>query len=66
MIKATEFAHVPSAAGGYLQIVPDVPPRVEYSVTDLGKTLLSHVEALIKWLQDNFEHIIANRKIIED
>lgn len=43
------------------QLYPDVPPRVEYSITDLGKTLLPHVEALIKWGQDNFEEIMTNR-----
>lgn len=43
------------------QLYPDVPPRVEYSITDLGKTLLPHVEALIKWEQDNFEQIMTNR-----
>lgn len=44
------------------ELFPDVPPRVEYSVTDFGKTLLPHVEALIKWGQDNFEQIIINRQ----
>ena len=43
------------------QLYPDVPPRVEYSITDLGKTLLPHVAALIKWGQDNFEQIMINR-----
>ena len=43
------------------QLYPDVPPCVEYSITDLGKTLLPHVEALIKWGQDNFEQIMTNR-----
>ena len=43
------------------QLYPNVPPRVEYSLTDLGKTLLPHVEALIKWGQDNFEQIMTNR-----
>lgn len=44
------------------QLFPDVPPRVEYSITDLGKTLLPHVKALIKWGQDNFEQIMINRQ----
>lgn len=44
------------------ELFPDVPPRVEYSVTELGKTLLPHVEALIKWGQDNFEQIMINRQ----
>ena len=43
------------------QLYPNVPPRVEYSLKDLGKTLLPHVEALIKWGQDNFEQIMINR-----
>lgn len=43
------------------QLYPDVPPRVEYSITDLGKTLLPHVDALIRWGQDNFEQIMINR-----
>ncbi len=45
------------------ELLPDVPPRVEYSVTDRGKTLSPHVEALIKWGQDNFEQIMINRQI---
>ena len=44
------------------ELFPDVPPRVEYSVTDFDKTLLPHVEALMKWGQDNFEQIIINRQ----
>jgi len=44
------------------ELFPDVPPRVEYSVTALGKTLLPHVEALVKWGQDNFEQIMINRQ----
>ncbi len=44
------------------ELFPDVPPRVEYSVTELGKTLLPHVEALIKWGQDNFEKIMISRQ----
>ncbi len=45
------------------ELFPDVPPRVEYSVSDLGKTLLPHVEALIKWGQDNFDQIMINRQM---
>lgn len=44
------------------ELFPDVPPRVEYSVTEFGMTLLPHVEALIKWGQDNFEQIMINRQ----
>lgn len=44
------------------QLFPDVPPRTEYSVTDFGRTLLTHVEALISWGRDNFETIMSNRQ----
>lgn len=44
------------------QLFPDVPPRVEYTISDFGKTLLPHVEALINWGQANFDQIMANRQ----
>lgn len=44
------------------ELYPDVPPRVEYYVTDFGRTLLPHVEALINWGRDNFEQLMQNRK----
>ena len=43
------------------KLYPDVPPRVEYSVSDFGRTLLPHVEALINWGRDNFDQIMKNR-----
>ncbi len=44
------------------ELFPDVPPRVEYTVTELGSTLLPHVSALMKWGQDNFEQIMKDRQ----
>lgn len=45
------------------EIFPDVPPRVEYTVTDLGKTLLPNIYSLIEWGQKNYEQIIHNRMV---
>ena len=42
----------------------DVPPRVEYRLTDLGKTLVPHIENLMKWGQDNYDIIMKNREKI--
>lgn len=35
------------------KIYPEVPPRVEYRLTDVGKTLMPHIEALIAWAMDH-------------
>lgn len=46
------------------ELFPDVPPRVEYSLSDLGMTLIPHINALMTWGQENFETIMINRKTI--
>ena len=40
------------------------PPRTEYSVTDFGRTLLPHVEALLNWGRENFEQIMKTDKTL--
>ena len=42
------------------QVYPEVPPRVEYSITELGKSLIPHVIALMEWATQNFENIVRN------
>ena len=32
----------------------EIPPRVEYSLTDLGKSLMPIVESMIEWGQEHF------------
>lgn len=44
------------------ELFPDVPPRVEYSISETGRTLLPHVEALMNWGQENFDQIMLNRQ----
>lgn len=44
------------------QLYPDVPPRVEYSVSGLGRTLLPIVQNLIDWWRGNFDTIIKHRQ----
>ena len=39
----------------------EVPPRVEYSLSDKGKTLLPHINALISWATDNMDDIYESR-----
>ncbi|MFD6138798.1 winged helix-turn-helix transcriptional regulator [Promicromonospora sp. NPDC060271] len=40
----------------------EVPPRVEYALTELGRTLLSAVLALATWAYDHRMDIYANRE----
>lgn len=41
---------------------PEVPPRVEYSLTDKGKNLLPHIDGLLSWAMDNMGDIMEQRK----
>ena len=43
----------------------EVPPRVEYEVTELGRTLVPLVMALAEWAMANQEQINANRRSYE-
>lgn len=43
-------------------IFTEVPPRVEYSLTDLSKSLIPHINSLINWALENMKTIIQNRK----
>jgi DNA-binding HxlR family transcriptional regulator len=40
---------------------PAVPPRVDYALTDLGRTLLGPLSALADWATRHREHILAAR-----
>ena len=41
---------------------PEVPPRVVYELTDLGRSLLDAVLGLAGWAADNHKTVAANRK----
>lgn len=43
-------------------IYPEVPPRVEYALTDRAKSLLPHVDSLIGWALENADAIMKDRK----
>jgi len=40
----------------------EIPPRVEYSLTEKGKSLLPLINNLISWASDNMEDIIESRR----
>jgi DNA-binding HxlR family transcriptional regulator len=43
-------------------VFPTVPPRVDYQLTELGRSLWAPVEALGAWAQQNQDEIAAARK----
>jgi DNA-binding HxlR family transcriptional regulator len=44
------------------KIYPEIPPRVEYDLTEMGKSLLPHIESLRDWAEDNLNAIKKSRK----
>jgi DNA-binding HxlR family transcriptional regulator len=51
-------------ADGFLKrtIYPEIPPRVEYTITDLGKSLVPLIDKLEKWAKVNMSAIEKSRK----
>ncbi|MBO8467201.1 MAG: helix-turn-helix transcriptional regulator [Bacteroidetes bacterium] len=47
-------------------IYPEVPPRVEYALTERAGSLLPHINALIEWALENKDSIMADRKAFKD
>ena len=42
-------------------VYPTIPPRVEYQLTELGRTLQKPIQSLAKWAQGNREKIQQSR-----
>ncbi len=43
-------------------VYPEVPPRVEYNLTETGISLVPIINQLTQWALDNMKPIIAHRK----
>lgn len=39
------------------KVYAEVPPRVEYCLTDTGGTLIPHIEGLVGWALENMDTI---------
>jgi DNA-binding HxlR family transcriptional regulator len=44
------------------RIYPEVPPRVEYALTGLGRTLVSVLEQIRHWSEQNIEAVLTAQK----
>ncbi len=49
--------------GFVLRVVyPTKPPRVEYSLTSLGRELATHVQTLTRWVENNVSRVLEYRQ----
>jgi DNA-binding HxlR family transcriptional regulator len=46
----------------YRKVYPEVPPKVEYSLTERGKSLIPIINNLLLWAKKNMNGIIEERK----
>ena len=44
------------------QAYAEIPPRVEYNITQRAKTLMPHINSLVEWALDNLADILNDRK----
>ena len=42
------------------EVYPEVPPRVEYSLTDTGRSLMPVLTDLIAWGQQHFKDVVTD------
>ena len=42
------------------EVFPEVPPRVEYSLTETGRSLMPAITALIAWGQEHFDEVVTD------
>ena len=42
------------------EVYAEVPPRVEYSLTETGRSLMPAINALIEWAHEHFDEVAPN------
>jgi len=42
-------------------VYPEVPPRVEYQLTDTGRSLLPHIQSLVDWAVEHTDVVMKSR-----
>ena len=54
-LKTLEQSHLVNR-----KVYPEVPPRVEYSLTETGKSLMPAILALIDWGKEHFNEVVTD------
>lgn len=48
------------------KVYAEVPPKVEYRLTEVGKSLLPLIQQLTEWAQTNMKRVMTHRKEYEE
>lgn len=48
------------------KVYPVVPPKVEYRLTDIGDSLIPHINRLTEWALENMQKIVSHRKRFDE
>ena len=46
-------------------IYPEIPPRVEYELTDLGRSLQAPLRGLEEWATEHTDEVLAARAVVD-
>ena len=46
------------------EVYAEVPPRVEYQLTDLGESLMPRVQVLVDWALEHMGEIMKHREVM--
>jgi DNA-binding HxlR family transcriptional regulator len=46
-------------------VYPQIPPKVEYELTERGRSLLPHLHQLVSWANSNMDDIRKSREVFE-
>jgi DNA-binding HxlR family transcriptional regulator len=45
------------------RVIPTIPPKVEYTLTDMGGEVALHIKSLTDWVEENTPKILATRSM---
>lgn len=48
------------------KVYAEVPPRVEYSLTEMGHSLMPHIESLVGWALEHMADILERRGVQQE
>ena len=46
------------------KVYAEVPPRVEYRLTELGESLMPRVQMLVDWVLEHMSEIMKHREVM--